>query len=207
MIKNVPKEVYTECLYCDSCTKHRVLKGRLGKNFLEGIFRCEGCQHTKSTTIQIPRSVKIPVVISNGSTSRTSSTEVEEGEIIMVNDEFLLENGERLKVCSLDLGNGQRKKKASSENIKTIWAKQFDNLCLKVTVNHNNKSYSRRVSAEPDDEFLIGQVLVLSDMECYIHAIKSRAHVVLRGTVEARDVVRIYGKMKQWTKTAETGKT
>ncbi|MCQ2086118.1 MAG: hypothetical protein MJY54_01645 [archaeon] len=198
MLKDIPKEVYTECLYCNDYTKHKVLNGRLGKNFLEGIFRCECCQCTKSSTIQVPKSTRIPVVISNGSISKMSSTEVEVEEVITIDDEFLLESGECLKVCSLDLGNGQRKKKAHAKDIKTIWAKQFDNLRIKVTVNDNTRSYSRYINAEPNDEFLIGQKLALSDMECYIHAIKSRARVVSRGVVEARDIVRIYGKMKQW---------
>ena len=70
MLKDIPKEVYTECLYCNDYTKHKVLNGRLGKNFLEGIFRCECCQCTKSSTIQVPKSTRIPVVISNGSISK-----------------------------------------------------------------------------------------------------------------------------------------
>ena len=80
-----------------------------------------------------------------------------------------------------------------------MYAQQFDVLNLKVTINDNRKSYSRRIEGEPDDEFVIGQVLTLSDMECYVHAIKTREKLVTKGTVEARDVVRIYGKMKRKT--------
>ena len=79
----------------------------------------------------------------------------------------------------------------------SIWPQQFDVLNVKVTVNDNRKSYSRRIEAEPDDEFVIGHVLTLPDMECYIHAIKARDRLHSKGSVEAREVVRIYGKMKR----------
>ena len=86
-----------------------------------------------------------------------------------------------------------------TDKVKTIWAQQFDLLNLKVTVNNNRKSYSRRIEREPDDEFQIGQVLELEDMDCYVHAIKTRDKLVSKGTVEAREVVRIYGKFKEKT--------
>ena len=139
------------------------------------------------------------MVISDGPVSEKSVTELEEDDVLAIGDEFFLEDGRRLRVCSIDLGSEQRKKKAKVQDIKTIWAQQFDVLNLKVTINDNRKSYSRRIEGEPDDEFLIGQVLALSDMECYIHAIKTRERLVTKGTVEARDVVRIYGKMKRKT--------
>ena len=182
-----------ECPDCDDYTTHEVLRGKVGKATFEGTFRCAECGRTFSTTL------RIPVVISDGPVSEKSVTELEEDEILAIGDEFFLEDGRRLRVCSIDLGNEQRKKKAKTQDIKTIWAQQFDVLNLKVTINDNRKSYSRRIEGEPDDEFLIGQVLALSDMECYIHAIKTRDRLVTKGTVEARDVVRIYGKMKRKT--------
>ena len=46
----------------------------------------------------------------------------------------------------------------------------------------------------PDDEFTVGNRLELEDMDCFIHAIKTRTKLVQHGSAEARDVVRIYGK-------------
>lgn len=196
-MREVPEEIIYECSKCDEYLPHQVLKGRMGKTSLEGTFRCTECGNTFSATLKIPRQFRVPVIISDGPVSEKSSTELEEDEIIAVGDEFFLEDGRRLRVCSIDLGDGQRKKKAKTQDVKTIWAQQFDNLILKVTVNDNRKSYSRRVEAEPDDEFIIGQVLSVSDMDCYVHAIKTRDRLVSKGTVEARDVVRIYGKIKE----------
>ena len=197
MQRDVPEEIYLECPDCDDYTTHEVLRGRVGKTTFEGTFRCTECGRTFSDTLKIPRVISIPVIVSDGPVSERSVTELEEDELLAVGDEFFLEDGRRLRVCSLDLGEGQRRKKARTQQIRTIWAQQFDVLNLKVTVNDNRKSYSRRIEAEPDDEFLIGQVLPLQDMECYVHAIKAREKLVTKGTVEARDVVRIYGKMKR----------
>ncbi len=199
MQREVPEEIILECPDCDDYTTHEVLRGKVGKATFEGTFRCAECGRTFSTTLRIPKVYKIPVVISDGPVSEKSVTELEEDEVLAIGDEFFLEDGRRLRVCSIDLGSEQRKKKAKVQDIKTIWAQQFDVLNLKVTINDNRKSYSRRIEGEPDDEFLIGQVLALADMECYIHAIKTRERLVTKGTVEARDVVRIYGKMKRKT--------
>lgn len=197
MQREVPEEIYLECPDCDDYTTHQVLRGKIGKATFEGTFRCTQCGRTFATTLKIPKVFKIPVVISDGPVSEKTVTELEEGERLAIGDEFFLEDGRRVRIASIDLGDGQRKKKAYVEEIKTLWTQQFDNLNLKVTVNDNRKSYSRRIEAEPDDEFLIGQVLKLPDMECYIHAIKGRERLHTKGTVEARDVVRIYGKLKQ----------
>ena len=199
MPREVPEEIIYDCAKCDDYTTHEVLRARIGKSTLEGTFRCTECGNTFSATLRIPRLMKVPVIISDGPVSEKSETELEEGEIIAIGDEFFLEDGRRLRVCAIDLGEGQRKKKALTDEVKTIWAQQFDVLNLKVTVNNNRKSYSRRIEREPDDEFQIGQVLELEDMDCYVHAIKTRDKLVSKGTVEARDVVRIYGKMKEKT--------
>ncbi len=197
MTRETPEQIIYDCVKCDDYTTHDVLKGRMGKTSLEGTFRCTECGNTFSATLKIPKMFKVPVIISDGPNSEKSETELEEGESIALGDEFFLEDGRRLRVCAIDLGEGQRKKKAKTEDVRTIWAQQFDNLNLKVTVNNNRKSYSRRVEAEPDDEFIIGQMLSLSDMDCFIHAIKTRDKLVSKGTAEARDIVRIYGKMKE----------
>ena len=197
MARDLPEDIIYDCPKCDDYTVHEVLRGRIGKSTLEGTFRCTECGNTFSATLKIPRQLKVAVIISDGPVSEKSETVLEEGEYIAVGDEFFLEDGRRLRVCSIDLGEGQRKKKAKTEEVRTIWAQQFDVLSLKVTINNNRKSYSRRIDAEPDDEFLIGSVLKLEDMDCFIHAIKTRDKLVSKGTAEARDIVRIYGKFKE----------
>jgi uncharacterized Zn finger protein len=196
MEREVPEQVYVECPNCDDMTAHDVLKGKIGKMTLEATLRCEECGRVSTRTLPIPRIVKTGVIISDGAVSERTQTELEAGEKISVGDEFFLEDGRRLRVCSLDMGEGRRQETALSQDVKMIWAQQFDHLHMKVTINDDRKSFSRRLDAEPDDEFVIGQVLSLEDMDCYVHAIKTRESLVSRGSAQARDIVRIYGKRK-----------
>jgi uncharacterized Zn finger protein len=53
------------------------------------------------------------------------------------------------------------------------------------------------VEAEPDDEFVVGTQLEFEDFDCLIHAIKTKHSLVKRGVAEARDITRIYGKIRK----------
>ena len=118
-------------------------------------------------------------------------------DMIAVGDEFFIEDGRRLRVCSIELPGDKRVKKARASKVKMLWTQQFDDLSIKVTINNDRVSYSRRINAEPDDEFTIGHRLDLEDMNCFIHAIKTRERLVQHGSAEARDIVRIYGKFSE----------
>ena len=194
MPREVPDSIYYECPDCDDDTVHEVLRGRMGKASLEATIRCTECGRTSSVTIQLPKLIKTQIVISDGPVSERSETELEETDRISLGDEFLLEDGRRLRVCSIELEGDRRVKKAVAGEVTMLWCQQFDDLSIKVTVNNDRVSYSRRIHAEPDDEFTIGNRLELEDMDCFIHAIKTRDKLLHHGTVEARDVVRIYGK-------------
>lgn len=90
-----------------------------------------------------------------------------------------------------------RQKKVLATNVKKLWVKQFDILSIKVSVNDDRKTYSLRVEAEPDDEFVVGTQLEFEDFDCLIHAIKTKHSLVKRGAAEARDITRVYGKIRK----------
>lgn len=197
MEREVPEAVYTECSRCREHTVHEVLKGKMGKASMEGTLKCAECGRTVTTTIPMPRLIPTRVIVSNGPVSYQSSTVLEEDELLMEGDEFYLEDGLRVRIASLENKNDKRVKRAKATSVKTIWAQKFDVLNVKVTVNDGTKSYSRRITALPDDEYSIGQFLPLEDMDCFVHAIKTRERLITRGTAEARDVVRIYGNYRK----------
>ena len=197
MQREVPDSIYFECPDCDDATEHDVLKGRMGKASLEATLKCTECNRTFSTTISLPKIIKTQIVISDGPVSERTVTEIEEDDIIAVGDEFFIEDGRRLRVCSIELPGDKRVKKARASKVKMLWTQQFDDLSIKVTINNDRVSYSRRINAEPDDEFTIGHRLDLEDMNCFIHAIKTRERLVQHGSAEARDIVRIYGKFSE----------
>lgn len=196
MQKEAFEKQYLECSDC-GYTIHDVLKSRASKTAFEGVVRCTRCGRVFSTVLKIPKIVKIPIIISDGPVSEKIVTEFEEDCVITVGDEFVIKDGRCLKVRSLDIGDNQRKKNAKIQDVKTMWAQQFDSLSLKVTINDNNKSYSKKIKAEPDDEFIIGQLLVIDEAEYYVHAIKTHDRLVTKGIAEGRDIVRIYVKRKR----------
>ena len=197
MQREVPETIYYDCPDCDDETIHDVLRGRMGKASLECTLKCTECGRTFATTIPLPKIIKMQVVISDGPVSERTVTEIEEDDIIAVEDEFFLEDGRRLRVCSIELPGDKRVKKSKASKVKMLWCQQFDNLTIKVTINNDRVSSSRRIPALPDDEFVIGNRLELEDMDCFIHAIKTREKLIQHGQAEARDIIRIYGKYGQ----------
>jgi uncharacterized Zn finger protein len=198
-MREVPEIIYYECPDCDDYTNHDVLKGQMGRATLMGTFRCEECGRVFSATIPMPELLTVKVIVSMGTETEVSSTEIESNDILAVDDEFFLDDGRRVRITALEIAEGRHVKKSKSELIKVIWVKQYDVLSIKVSVNDNRKTYSVRIEAEPDDDFEVGQTLQFENFDCLIHAIKAQYRLVRRGSVEARDIVRVYGKIRRKT--------
>lgn len=198
MIKReMPESIFFDCPDCGEETEHLILKGRMGKASIEGTFRCVECNRVSSETIKIPELIEVPVVFSDGDVSETTRTTVESNDIIQEEDEFFLDDGRRVCVTHIDTIDGKLKKKTIATNVRKLWVKQFDILSIKVSVNDDDHTYSLRVEAEPDDEFVVGTQLSFEDFDCLIHAIKTKHSLVKKGAVEARDITRIYGKIRK----------
>ena len=195
--REMPETLYYDCPECGEETEHQILKGRMGKASIEGTFKCLGCGRVTSETIKIPELIEVPVVFSDGDVSETIHTTIESNDIIQEEDEFFLDDGRRVCVTHVDTKDGKYRKKVLATDVKKLWVKQFDILTIKVSVNDDDHTYSLRVEAEPDDEFVVGTQLSFEDFDCLIHAIKTKHSLVRRGAAEARDITRIYGKIRK----------
>ena len=195
--REMPDTIFYECPVCDDVTEHQILKGKMGRATLEGTFRCNVCGRVTSETIKIPELLEVPVVFSDGEVSETTRTTIESNDIIAIDDEFELDDGRLVCVTHIDVADDKRVKKALATDVKKLWVKRFDVLSVKVSVNDGGKTYSLRVEAEPDDEFVVGTQLEFEDFDCLIHAIKTKHSLVRRGVAEARDITRIYGKYRK----------
>ena len=169
----------------------------MGKATIEGTFRCNVCGRVTSETIRIPELIEVPVVFSDGDVSETTRTTIESNDIIAIDDEFELDDGRLVCVTHIDVDADKKVKKALATDVRKLWVKRFDVLSVKVSVNDGGKTYSLRVEAEPDDEFVVGTQLEFEDFDCLIHAIKTKHSLVRRGVAEARDITRIYGKIRK----------
>ena len=105
---------------------------------------------------------------------------------------------EHLIVTAIEVGE-KRVPIAQVEDIKTIWAKRFDKIIVKISVNKHTKTIPTQVDALPDEEFFIGDLMTVGKDSVVIHTIKSRDGMVRRGSVAARDIVRIYTKAVRTT--------
>ncbi len=197
--REMPDTIVYTCPECDDETEHQILKGRMGKATIEGTFRCNECGKVTSETIRIPELIEVPVVYSDGDVSEQTRTTLESNDIVELDDEFELDDGRKVCVTYIEVADGRRVKKSLAPKIKKLWVKRFDVLSVKVSVNDVGRTYPLRIEAEPDDEFVVGSMLRFEDFDCLIHAIKTKGNLVKHGSVEARDIVRIYGKIRKKT--------
>jgi uncharacterized Zn finger protein len=195
--REMPEYLYVECPDCDDITEHDILKGRMGKDNVTGTFRCSECGRTFSETIRLPEILKIKVLFSDGDVTDTTETELESDDILAIEDEFYLDDGRRVCITQIETIDGKKGRKIRVDNVKALWVKQYDLLSVKVSVNDGQKTYSVRTEAVPDEEFTIGMLLEYDDFDALVHAIKTKDRLMKKGSAEAREITRIYGKIRR----------
>ena len=196
-MKDVPEEIYFECPDCDDTTVHDVLKGKMGKSLMDATIRCQDCGLVRTTVVHFPKEIEVKVVISDGSRSVSTSVVLEDDDLLKVGDEFHMDAGNLVRISSLEAADGKRVKTARATEIVTIWAIEFDMIDVKVSINDDRRTHSKIIPSSPDDEFTVGNILSFDDMDCMIHSIKVRGRMVRRGSAEARNIVRIYGRYRK----------
>lgn len=196
MSEEMPDYVYYECPDCDDVTEHKILRAKAGKSNITGTFQCTECGRVFSGTIRFPRKFEVKVLFSEGDVTGTTQTLLQENEIVSVGDEFDLDDGRHVQITYIELPDGSRKNKVPATEIKALWVKAFDKLQVKVSVNDYKQTYPMLCEAEPDDEFAVGMYMHFDLWDCVIHAIKTKERLLRKGSAEARDIVRIYAKIR-----------
>ncbi len=204
MTEEMPEHIYNECPDCDDVTEHKILRAKEGRSSLSGTFRCTVCGRIFSGTIRLPRPFPVKVLFSDGDITDTTQTTLRENEIVAVGDEFELDDGRHVQVTYIELSDGSRKKKVPATDIKALWVKAYDIVLVKVSVNDYKKTHSMVSEAEPDDEFTVGMYMHFDLWDCVIHAIKTKDKLLRKGTAEARDIVRVYAKIRHRDGTGAT---
>jgi uncharacterized Zn finger protein len=195
----VPNALYLDCPNCGEHAVHEVLKGKISKkqDSMEATVKCQECQHTYSTVVREPEMLKVPIIVSELGLSKKEEIELEAGEMLGLNDELYL--GEtHLLVTGIEC-EGRRVEKCDIKEISTIWAKKFDKVIVKVSINKHTKTIPTQIDALPDEEFFVGDLMTVGKEQVVIHSIKAKEGSVRRGSVAARDIVRIYTKAVRTT--------
>ena len=193
---DVPSALYIVCPSCGEETLHRVIKGKLGqkkKLTLEALVKCSGCGHRYNTVISEEKPVTIPLIVSEGPSSKKESIELASAETVERGREYQLDRN-TIKITGIETDNGGVKS-AKARDIRTLWAVKFDRLKIRVSINKGSKTLSRVIWAVPDEEFFVGDVIRIRGDSVAIHSIKTTNKHIKTGSAEARDIVRLYAKI------------
>lgn len=193
---DMPGALYIECPSCQEETLHRVIKGTIGEKkglVVDALVKCGNCGHKHTSVIRAEKFITIPVIVSEQKISRKNEIELASREIIHIGDEYQLDRGQ-IKITAIETKKG-RVEESPAKEVTTIWAKKFDRLKLKVSINKGTKTMVRTLWAVPDEEFFVGDVMRIKGLSFVIHSIKTKHKNIKRGSVQAREIVRLYGKV------------
>ena len=190
----VPNALHLECPDCEDRTVHEVLNGRMGKDqdVIEATVRCQECGKTYSVVVREPKSVQVHVVVSDMGVSKREVLDLVEDEEVYVEEEMFV--GELpVIVSSIEVG-GRRVEHAFPKDITMLWVKRFDKVRVKVAINKVQRTVSVDMDALPDEEFTVGDLITVGRDDVVITCIKTKEGMARRGTIPARDIVRLYVK-------------
>jgi len=188
---NVPGALYLECPTCGEVTLHEVVHGTSTGHALVVDAKCRTCGTVSHQAVKAAEVLKVPVVVSAGAESVRTTIEAEAEEVITVGEELLVD-GTAVLVKSIEVGHEQRAQSAPASKVKTVWTVRYDSVKVKFSINEGPRTKMAETDAAPDEEFTVGDIVEAAGITSVIHSIKTRGGPVRRGSVAARDIVRVY---------------
>ena len=194
-----PSALHAKCPNCDSETLHKVLKGRVGTNkllTLDCTIKCTICNFIHQTTLTEKKFITIPAIISTLNDSERMSVELHPDEMLVVGQELIIDE-HNVMITSLEVGD-RRPSRATAKEVSTIWTKRTEidgKVPVRVSVHKGSNTLSHTISAVPEEEFFIGDVLRIARNNVAIYKIKTHTKVVNKDSAAAKDIVRIYGRV------------
>lgn len=184
--------VELDCPDCGEVQDHVVLRAAAANWTL----RCERCG--KIRTVPAPKQPRLhvlPVILSEGATSRTAQVAVDLEGSVGIDDEFDLE-GRRIRVTAVESLVGERPKRLPSRQVKTVYAVLFDTVNLHYTVNQGELTRSFQESVLPEEEIHVGTVREVQGVRLAIKTLKSDQNRTLhRGFLLARNITRVFADL------------
>lgn len=154
--------------------------------------QCTECHAVRSFSPRRSRIIELNTVVSDGDRSWNVDLPTPDDEVIAVDDEFELE-GHRMIVTTVEVDGQQRPPKAKASEVKTLFAKVFDTVPLKLSMNEGETTRSFQLTVEPEFEVPIGLVLEVNGELWVVKTLKSDQNRTLhRGFLFARNVRRAF---------------
>lgn len=178
-----------DCPDCGAVQEHEVLRAAASG----WTVSCTVCG--KVRTLPAPkqeRFLAVPVILSEGATSRTAHVQVPLDGKVSTDDEFDLE-GHRIRVTAVEVEAGRRPRSAKGRDVRTLYAVVFDTVTLHYTVNQGDVTRSFQEEVVPETEVHVGTVREVQGVRLAVKTLKSDQNRTLhRGFLLARNVRRVF---------------
>lgn len=184
--------IFLECPTCGGVEDHALLRAAESGWTVE----CLEC-HTKQTVPAPPkpRTILVPVILSEGAAARTIQLEVPLDGPVGTDEEAEAE-GRRIRFTAIERKDGTRPKSAPGRDIKTLYAVVYDTVRLRYTVNEGDITRSFQEEAPPEEEIHVGIVREVQGINLVVKTLKSDQNRTLhRGFLLARSVRRIFADL------------
>lgn len=189
----VPGALYLDCETCGDITLHEVVHGKVSGKKLELRVRCKECGTISFQVKDEVQTTTLTVVVSEEGESHRTKLDIESDEVLLLGDELLVD-GIPVQVRGIELGTDKRVNSAPVKDIETLWTVRYDKVKVKFSINMGNRTKAVTETATPDEEYTVGEMVTVRGVTAVIHRIKTWDRVLQRGSAEARDIRRIYGK-------------
>lgn len=191
---DAPEAAVVLCPDCGEEQVHDVLAASgSGDGAQHATVTCRECGRTHRTVLEPMTYLEVPVIISRGDASERHLVPLPGDEVLTIEDE-LVAAGQQVQVRGIDRVDGKRVRTAAVKDIATLWAIHFEEILVKVAVNMGKKTISKSVPVAPRDTFTVGDEFDLDRLRIYIHAIRTPTGTLHRGTAEAKDITRLFGR-------------
>ncbi len=197
---------------CPACSNrgenpHYVIRSACGTS----LVRCTECGHIHTAKSgKPPRESAVRVIVSHDSESYTGSTALSECEILHKGDELIVDAptqhsvhggdddaAELVQIASIETKGGGRVQTAHALDIKTIWARNIEEVTVKITSQKGGKSSSMTTRAYGDEAYKVGDTINQNGKRLVITKIHTRdgGHKSRAGTpVEAKNIKRLQAR-------------
>lgn len=178
-----------DCPTCGDVQEHEVLRAAASG----WTVACSVCGSVR--VLPAPkqeRFLPVPVILSEGATSRNAQVQVPLDGKVAVDDEFDLE-GHRIRVTAVEVDAGRRPRSAKGRDVRTLYAVAFDTVTLHYTVNQGEVTRSFQEEVTPETEVHVGTVREVQGVRLAVKTLKSDQNRTLhRGFLLARNVRRVF---------------
>ena len=184
-------------LACDVCgeeTVHRIVQATSDRDgTVRGIARCRVCRWTHPFVSVAPRTMRLPIVVSDGPSSVRRTVEVDPTTRITVG-ERVGDPADELIVRRIEVAAGRAARSAAAPLVRTLWAVPDRGARVPVSIVEGRRTRPTVLILPPSTRLGVGASVNVEGMVLEVVAIRARGHTWRRPGDEfaAGEIVRLY---------------